>query len=242
MPPDRDTVCMIPWTFIECEAGDLMDNLHATKTTLEILQIEGFNLLNCHVIFSGNKSFWIAIPSYLMGNPIGTVADQKALRQRVFMPLMEFPVDENLWDGRHLHRMIGSVHERGGRVRALAFRDVLDLSLKTEIRPTDPYRGWPCPVLYQLVREKAEFHVPPFRDVSREVESSVLDETEDGVAEGDRNYTAFRRACSLIRRMDAESALRELLSWNRRNDPPMNERELKNCLKSAIRTAQRKAA
>lgn len=240
--PSRQTTCLIPWTYIECEAGGLTDNLHATKTTLEVLQWHGFNLLDCHIVFSGNKSFWIALPSYLMGNPVGSVEHQKALRQRVFLPLMEYPVDENLWDARHLHRMVGSVHEKGGPVKAIAFRNMLSMSFvdAPAARPVDPYYGPPCPALYERTIEKTQFHVPPFDSIPRTMEGTgVLDETEDGVEEGNRNYTAFRRACNLIRRMDEEAVFQELQEWNTANSPPLPDRELRMCVRSAKRTSER---
>lgn len=239
-----ETPCSIPWTYIECECGGILENLGATQTTIEILRYE-FDLTGSHVVFSGNKSFWIALPSRLMANPVGSVDDQKLLRKRLFLPLMEYPVDENLWDARHLRRMIGSEHERGGRVRALTLDSLFDGTWQHRSAPfvAHPFIGPRCNTMYLGAVASTRFHVRPMDDVPQTLESSqLMNATDDGVDEGRRNEIAFKRACYLVRNMDAESAFKELEAWNRGNTPPLHDHELRNCVRSAQRTAERYAA
>lgn len=246
----RQTPCYIPWTFIEPERrkADVLQNLDDARQTLEVFRAEGWDTSRMHLRFSGNKSFWICIPASLMGHPLGTVQDQIALRERVFKPLMPCRVDDDLWDGRHLHRMLGSVHEKGGPVVTLPFEaldspSALDkylphgMGVKTPV----PFEG-PDEVLFQRCQEKTQFHVPLCEDVRREELKGYgfMQDTEDGVSQGDRNTVAFKRACVLLRRDDS-TAWEELKKWNRKCDPPLNEHELEQCLRSAQRTISRAA-
>ena len=247
----RATPCYIPWTFIEPERrkADILQNLEDTRQTLEVFRAEGWDTNRMHLRFSGNKSFWICIPAALMGHPLGTVQDQMALRERMFKPIMPCRVDSDLWDARHLHRMLGSVHEKGGPVVTLPYEALRSpealrkhlpegMGVKTPV----PF-GEPDALLFKRCRDKTKFHVPDPYNIRREKEqgSGFMRETEDGVGEGDRNFTAFKRACVYLRRHDERAAWRELQDWNQKCDPPLPERELKNCLRSAKRTVSRAA-
>lgn len=239
-----ETPCWIPWTILEPEEGDLVDRWDAARTLIETLEAEGIETERVRVRFSGNASWWVCLPGGMMGNPIATVADQRRLRERVFRGIAETRLDENLWDARHLARLVGSLHEKGGEVRswpAWVFMEARLGELLSTRWDEEPPPGPvpPDPVLTGLCRRKAVFHVPAPEDVPRQGSGlSVVTETEDGVSEGDRNYTAFRRGCALLRRLDFEAALSELLEWNVRNDPPLPEREVRACLQSARRTIE----
>ena len=244
-----DTACFLPWTIIEPETGDLLDNWKALCDTVEVLRsVAGFDLSRAHIRFSGNKSLWLCLPACLMGYPVGSVGDQKALRQRVFLPLMECEVDEHLWDGRHLCRLVGSRHEKGGRTCILPWC-VLESpgDLQRHIRSRmhhgyPPIDRHPCPKLYARTKAKRVFHVPLMERVDRDPRGgSLMRETEDGVSEGNRNYIAYCRACGYLRGLSESGAWSELAEWNCRNDPPLDERELRQCFRSAHRTMQRAA-
>lgn len=242
----RKTPCFLPWTLIECEAGDILDNLDATRWMLDVLDHEGFDTTRMHLRFSGGKSLWIAIPAELMGNPLATVEDQKALRQRIFLPLAECLLDEHLWDGRHLHRLLGSRHETGSSVRVLPWAALDDpAALEREVNKAPDFRipaplVGACPVMLAKCRQKASFHVPAMDTVSRSVQAGgFMDETEEGVSEGERNYAAFRRACVLLRRMNEGQAWANLQVWGALCDPPLSTHEMKSCFRSAKRTVTR---
>jgi len=59
----------------------------------------------------------------------------------------------------------------------------------------------------------------------------------NGVKEGMRNEAAVRLASYWLqfRKMEPKEVFNRLLEWNVRNSPPMNEKELKNCLKSVLK-------
>lgn len=59
----------------------------------------------------------------------------------------------------------------------------------------------------------------------------------NGVGEGMRNETAVRFASYWLyfKRLTADEALRKLEEWNSRNRPPLDGRELKNCLLSVLK-------
>lgn len=239
-----DTICYLPWTFLEIEDGDLLDRLHYTRSLLTEMKAEGFETKDMHLRFSGNESLWLAIPASLMGHPVGSVADQKALRQRLFRPLTRQRLDEGLFDARHLHRLLGSTHEKGSRTRvlplgALENRSALSFALgRTPNCSPPPDPGEACETLLNRARQKTRFHVPPFESV-RETEAGgmFMADTKEGVGEGRRNETAFKRACVLWQRHSRRDAWLRLKEWNRKCDPPLGEKELSGCFKSARRTA-----
>jgi hypothetical protein len=241
------TPCWIPWTVLEPEEGDLPERWEYARQLLFNLEAEGFCLDPLRVRFSGNRSFWICIPAGAMGNPVGPVEDQRTLRLRVFLSLAECRIDQNLFDARHLLRVVGSEHESGGLVRTwpapffLASR--LDRLFQTSYGEEAPSALAPLDrALLARCEERMRFYIPPMETVLRDTRGSgLMRETEEGVGEGNRNEIAFKRACVLIRRLGC-GAWDELLAWNARNDPPLSERELRQCLRSAERTVKRYAA
>lgn len=64
-----------------------------------------------------------------------------------------------------------------------------------------------------------------------------------GVAEGGRNNTAFKLAAKMFGEgRDEESVTHELLKWNERNDPPLEESEVRQVVQSARKNIARKGA
>lgn len=237
---DRDTLCFLPWTFLECETRDLYENVEATRRMLRALLSAGYDTGRMHLRYSGNKSLWIAIPAGMMGNPVGPVGDQQALRQRLFLPLADGVLDQGLWDARHLHRLPGSLHEKGGRALSLTFAALDGLFLP--FAPKPPATEATCPILFEQAQMKTRFHVPAIEDVPRDLKGTgFMRETEDGVSEGGRNEVAYKRACVLLRKHGEALAFDELTEWNVKNDPPLSRRELEMCFRSAIRTVTRDA-
>lgn len=244
LPPGPDTPCLIPWTLVEIEGGDVVERYEATRQQLQTWEAEGLTTYGVRVRFSGNKSWHIAVPSGMMGNPLGSVMDQLELRRRMLLPLAEHgPLDQGLWDARHLIRMPGSVHERGGRVRVFEAYDVIRMPLGHLLDVPDartpysaPHTASLHPAWFGRAVAKTAFFVPDQDDVARS-SSGLIERIRDGVAEGGRNDAAFAMSCYLLRRMPyVRMAALELERWNRRNDPPLPERELAGCLQSAQRT------
>lgn len=240
--------CVIPWTYIEPEVPTLQEAYHEIIIVMQILETEGLNLDVCHLVYSGNTSLWLGIPSGALGNPMGSVKDQVAVREYTFLPWMECPIDTHLWNGRHLRRMVGSRHENGGRVQIFPaqynFRlDWIGQDQSYEARVVmqyDPFEAPPCPTLVKRLARKRTFHVPAMDEVERDFrQSSFMSETSDGVGRGQRNDVTFRRACSLLNHYDEDETLNRLLDWNQRNDPPLSEKEVRGCLKSALRMHSR---
>ena len=56
-----------------------------------------------------------------------------------------------------------------------------------------------------------------------------------------RNKLVFVAACYLLKKYDELTAFDELEKVNRKNDPPLPQKEVKNCFVSAQRTIARKA-
>jgi hypothetical protein len=241
-----ETVCYLPWTFLEIESGDdLWESAQYTTSLLDEMRVERIDTDAMHVRYSGNTSLWIGIPASLMGHPVGTVEDQKTLRQRVFRPFTRQRLDEGFFDGRGLHRLLGSTHSEGSCTRiipksALRSRSAFEEALSSGETFPEPIRQGPrCEALTRRCRRKTQFHVPACGSVKTDTEGGALmRETEGGVEEGQRNDVAFRRACVLWRRYDRRGAWTELQDWNQKNSPPLPKRELESCFESARRKAQ----
>jgi len=240
--------CVIPWTYIEPEVESLEEAYHEVMIVMQILESEGLDLDQCHLVYSGNTSLWLGIPSGALGNPMGAVKDQAALREYTFLPWMETQVDTHFWNGRHLRRMVGSRHETGGRVQVFPAAYNFRLSWIGSDQPdearavmwSDPFEAVPCEKLVRRMAGKRTFHVPAMDEVERDFrQSSFLSDTAEGVGRGQRNDVTFRRACSLLNQYDRDEVERRLLAWNKKNDPPLQEKEVRQCIISAQRMHSR---
>lgn len=255
------TMTYIPYTFVECECGDLVENWKATRTQIESIDAEGVGTKDIIVRYSGNKSFHIAVPSGMMGNPVGTVEDQIRLRKRLFLDMRETDVDVNLWDARHLVRMPGSAHEKTGlHVTEFWAHEFMQMTLAEiverarefrRLSKPKPYDVAPCPFLLDKIEKVSRFYVPDYDDVSSEVKSSgTVERALLGVAEHEtwadkhtgRNKAAFIVACHYLKTMSEQETAEALEQWNSYNSPALPRNDLRNCLRSAIRTRSRETA
>ncbi len=64
--------------------------------------------------------------------------------------------------------------------------------------------------------------------------------SKGGITKGSRNNSAFKYACYLLdeKELDEETAYYEMQQWNKGNDPPLDESELKIVFNSALKTIQ----
>jgi hypothetical protein len=113
--PRRMRYCVVPHIYLEYEQGDLEERLVKTREMLEALNTD------CHVRFSGNKSFHVALPCGALGIGEMLLHAHIALYTRLFVHWSHVlwesfpgPLDEGLFDPRHLIRMVGSQHEKTG--------------------------------------------------------------------------------------------------------------------------------
>lgn len=247
-----ETKCVLPYTYVEPEVGDLLDTVYAMRELIARLVYEEIDIDRMHMVYSGNASLWLGIPSAMLGNPIGSVDDQRLLRERIVRPLVEFDIDGALFDARQLHRVVGSQHPRGGLVQVLPAEEDFPLDWLNRDQPPyvqdyilrhNPYAGPPDDVLYQTARIRRHFYIPPFDEVHANMESSgFMQRTANGATEGARNWTAFRRACVHFdqQEMTRTEVLEALINWNEKCDPPLPRREVIRCIESAKRTIERK--
>jgi len=79
------------------------------------------------------------------------------------------------------------------------------------------------------------------RDVGKELgintsEKKPLTEIKIGVRYGERNTSAFKLACDYKDKgLSIEETTKLMMDWNRNNNPPLHDRELINCIKSAYK-------
>jgi hypothetical protein len=260
--PINTTPCMIPWLVIEPEStgGDLWDNYNATQNVLQGMAIDGIELNQIRVTFSGNKSFHIRIPCGAFGNPVFKSGDwAREVILRWTNDNIDSYVDLNLLNPFHLVRMTGSVNQKTGRrcvswqgdeFGSITVDDVMRASLdgKNEYYYS-PQATVPDPVLVDSLREACNpYKIPHPKDVEYNpdiVYSNAYARSLEGCEEGEqwhtkhagRNKLVYVAACYLLQKYEHKiDAWNELQIVNERNSPPISMKSVKSCFKSAQRS------
>ena len=262
---DEETPCTVPWVILEPEDGDLIDRYNAVSNMLESIQIEGVDLSQIVVTFSGNKSFHIRIPQGMFGNPVyRSVQDCIKVLNRFAADNFEERLDIDLFDPRHLIRCTGSKHEKGTHVQAFSADCFLETSFEVimaraiqrhDYNPHStspkqaPVSAWLTDRLIDASDSFSRFWIPESCDVSTDPKvNGAFAASLKGCAENEwwhekhqgRNKLLFVAACYLLKKYDDISAFEELENVNQKNDPPLPQKEIKTCFESAKRTIARK--
>lgn len=263
---DETTPCTVPWVILEPEDGDLSDRYNAVSNILDTLHAEGVDISPIVVTFSANKSFHIRIPQGMFGSPVyRSVEDCIKVLNRFAMENFEERLDVDLFDPRHLVRCTGSLHEEtGGRVVAFTGYEFLNLTFNqvlsylgtgtvknphAESPRKAPASAWLTDRLIDASDSFSRFWIPASSDVSTDPKATgAFAAAMRGCAEGEqwhekhigRSKLVFVAACYLLKKLDELSAFDELEKVNRKNDPPLSPKEVKNCFVSAQRTLARK--
>lgn len=254
-----ETPCAVPYVVLEPEEGDIVDRYRDMRAMLRWLEQDGVDLGHLNVMFSGNQSFHLRIPSGSLGNvAFKSVEEARTAIGRFAYDLFEgsYHLDTSLFDPRHLLRMVGSVHQAtGGRVVAVPADQFMDSSLAEVVYQNQklprPEEVEYCPVLaerfHQALSSVGRFWIPAFEDCPSIVVSGAVSAAREGVAEGEdwhpkhtgRNKAAFVMACHFLGERGDKDAFSALEEWNQKNDPPLSTRELMACFRSAERTLGR---
>lgn len=97
----------------------------------------------------------------------------------------------------------------------------------------------------QAILMEATVKTPKSSKVSAGVAKIVpsLSSIHAGVSKGGRNSTAFKFSADLLdNEMDIDEVTKIVLSWNEKNDPPLEEVEIHQVIKSAMKNVTSKAA
>jgi len=256
-----DTPCAVPWIVFEPEKGDLVDRFEATRRVLEALDVEGADLSEIVVSYSGNESFHVRIPTGMIGNPVfESVETARTVLRRFARETVDEELDANLFDPKHLIRCIGSVHEETGRhVSGFHGDTFLQLSLEEAIQASrdhypfalrDPFEVESAELtetMREAIETLTEFWIPEFDECPNLEESSGAVQTAmQGVEESEhwhekhvgRNKATFIAACYLLEQHGEQRAWQKTLDVNDRHSPSLAKNEVKSCFESAKRTVR----
>ena len=256
-----DTPCAVPWIVFEPEKGDLVDRFEATRRVLEALDVEGADLSEIVVSYSGNESFHVRIPTGMIGNPVfESVETARTVLRRFARETVDEELDANLFDPKHLIRCIGSVHEETGRhVSGFHGDTFLQLSLEEAIQASrdhypfalrDPFEVESAELtetMREAIETLTEFWIPEFDECPNLEESSgAVQRAMQGVEESEhwhekhvgRNKATFVAACYLLEQHDRDTAWRKTLDVNDRHSPSLPKNEVESCFESAKRTVR----
>ena len=256
--PHDDSPVAIPWVVIDVDSNDINDSFNKAHRITWLLE-EEFSLTNYFVAYTGGRGFHIHIPSIAFGNPVfRNWRSAKQCLNRWADEWIDEYIDRNLFDPRHLVRMVGSLNLATGLYKTKLSReqwedaslnDILRYSVNhnPEILPNPHLTGKICPDLAYSLADVSErgFWVPEMNDVEDLGSSGVIKAALEGCEEGEqwhpkhtgRSKLIFVAACHLIKNEPTDgAAYHELLKVNEKNTPPLPKKELDQCYRSAIRT------
>jgi hypothetical protein len=106
--------CVVPYVVLDVDRHDIVESREATNRLLEGLDAE-FGNIHAIVCATGGRGFHVQIPMGAFGKPV--FKNRQAARQALSRwadEYLEEEVDTELFDPRHLYRMVGSKHEKTG--------------------------------------------------------------------------------------------------------------------------------
>ena len=258
---DADTPCFLPWIRLDIDGPDLVEAHERACEVLTTLHEWGVDTGELTAVYTRGRGFHVWIPAGILGNPAYLNAHAAVTALTRFTDhVFEDTFDPSVYDPRQLIRLPGG-RRNGGFVTPFAGDEFLSLSLQeiTQRSQTHtPYRFAPpreatknealSTVFRTLARQR--FWAPRFEDVDPDAgygAGGVIERALQGIEEGEswsekhhgRNKAAFVLGCYFVKQYGAIQARRELSQWNQRNSPPLPERELESCHRSAVRTLNR---
>ena len=203
------------------------------------------------ICFSGRRGFHVSIPVESFMPSVVPAEDFSENVKRVANQLssgFRF-IDGSIYHSRALLRATNSLHKKSGLFKVpLSFDELRNLSvpeiqeIAQEPRPgfssLDRSELLPLPMLFEVWNHKGlRRKVQPAPGKDTNVAGVIaLSKILNGVHRGERNSSAIRMAGLCIARgCEEEETLAFLKSWNYKNNPPLEEREIKRLVHNAFR-------
>ena len=234
--------------------GDLesaLDKLRDIVTTLEVRHDVNVNEL--WYFFSGSKGFHLYIPAAMIGITPSTEIGVyfKRFAQELLKPL-GLAYDSTIYDIVRLWRVANTINAKSGLYKIQLrpediWKDIGEIvemakTPRTGIEyVTDAMANESLTALYKSVQEKTVIggEVVVGDGVPR-YEKPCIYKMMQGVGDGQRDNVCFRLAGHWRKKGLSSDIVESMMqTWNRKNTPPMNEREISDKIRSAFGTSAR---
>ena len=233
--------------------GNLQEALNKLRdivTTLEVRHDVNANEL--WYFFSGSKGFHLCIPSDMIGiTPAADIGMKfKRFAQELLKP-MGLSYDSTIYDNVRLWRVTNTINSKSGlyKVQLSPSEIWLDIEEITELAKSprsidyvsETIINESLSALYKSVQEKVVIGgVSVVSDGVPKYEKPCIYKMMQGVGDGNRDNVCFRLA-GHWRKKGLSSDITEAMmqTWNRKNQPPMDEREITDKVRSAYRDLAR---
>lgn len=238
--------------YFDVDNLDLTKAYHDAQNLISILNFYSLTNQDYKICFSGSKGFHITIyPEVLNLSPRPDLDKIFKHIAHWFYPQLTYnSLDFKVYERRRLWRIINTINGKTGLykieiTRNENLKEILEkaktpqpLILKNPIK-----NGVACEWLSRAISEMEEekTQTKRFSTNSRVFEdpinSSIKELIKTGVAEGNRNNTAFYLACYLnsknLSQLDIENYLME---FGGNCNPPIHQQEINSVIKSALKT------
>jgi len=223
----------IPHFIFDVDGDDPFDSYNTTNRVVDFF-VDEMNISEEDIIvaYTGGDGFHVMIPSGAAGNPVfANYSKASGMLLRFKRLYLQENVDANLFDPRHLVRMIGSVHQKSGLYKtAYTAADFRSKSIYKIIEDSVQYRRFSIPdptkvevsedfvlALMYCADSMDRIFVPKFSEIKvreRGAGSEVVQRALQGVerrgvwySSDDKEYTGrnfamFIAACHLIKKND----------------------------------------
>lgn len=204
--------------------------LDATRNLIMIHNSMGVNISNFRFYYSGSKGFHMEIPSLMFG--ITPCHDLPARYKIMAAGFNIENLDMGIYDKTRLWRIPNTLNSKSNRYKIpLTYTEIMELTayqikdLAVNPRNID-FVDWN--------------DVLPDEALKDLYESSLSENEhiffENGIPEGSRNTTLFKRACALVGKGESkESVLSSITELNKSCVPPLKDRDIKSVVDSACK-------
>lgn len=233
---------------IDIDAKDnLPKALELFQRVLETLEAKhNVNLNEIRMYFSGSKGFHIHIPAEMIGiEPKQNIAQYfKRFASELLTP-MGIEYDSSIYDIVRLWRVGNTINSKSGLYKIpLTLQEAfsgIDEIIELAKQPrtieyiTDCMENDDLAAIYRSIREMPVVNGEPIKaGASTKFKKLCYQKMLEGVGDGNRDNVAFRLATHFMKEGFASDMTEAMMqAWNRKNRPPLSEREISDKVKSA---------
>lgn len=246
-----------PDIVLDIDRSELEEAHESAVRICEQLESDGVALTQITVAFSGSKGFHVRIPQEHFGSPTFRNAD--AGRESLIdwsRLYLEENVDTATLNPKQPIRCVGTVNNKSGLYcTGFTGDEFMSLSLTEIVEQARSFTRYRFPnranikpnaelVMSLINATHPRFYIPTFSEALKPITGNgIMKAINAGIGEGEmfgnhcgRNKAAFIKACRLI---DDNLGFSDLEAWNQLNTPPLPNKDLQSCFRSAQRRLNR---